>query len=128
MSDIIDLQKERAKRTTLTTHRASDKTRKHCMHAAVSVGDDFGEVECAGCGVQLSAHEVLLGYARKERSFIFTERHAIDTVAKLKANIAELKAEERRVKARLSRARKALASLPPEVVIQAAPDAGEETA
>lgn len=47
----------------------------------------------------LEPHKALLGYARE----------------KLTKRVAELKAEEKRIKARLARARKALAALPPAV-------------
>lgn len=105
-SNIIDFQEARkAVENDLGIMRAREKTGKFCLHRGVLVGDDFGDVECARCGVRLDAHAVLLDYARGERQFRSENERAKAELAKLQKDVAALKAEEKRIKARVKRAR-----------------------
>lgn len=105
-SNIIDFQEARKRgEHDLGIMRAREKTGKWCRHNSVLVGDDFGDVECALCGVRLDAHAVLLDYARGERHFRSENERAKGELARLQKEIAELKAEEKRLKSRVKRAR-----------------------
>lgn len=101
---VIDLETARrnfeGKETTLRTRR----TERYCLHPAVLVYEDCYRVECAECEEPLDPYNVLLQYARKERNFQWTREEQ----RKLDAEIADLKREEKRVKARLERARQRL--------------------
>lgn len=93
---------------TLGTMEAREKTGKWCRHEHVLVGTDFADVECKDCGVKLDAHAVLLNCANKERQFWFANKIAIHEHEKLLKSINELKAEEKRIKARVKRARQTI--------------------
>jgi hypothetical protein len=84
----------------LTLHRSNDEP--FCGHKGkVLINENRRTATCALCGTVLDPIDVLWWLAMKERELIFSR----DKKRALEVQIAELKAEERRVKARLRRAR-----------------------
>ncbi|MDD5542820.1 MAG: hypothetical protein PHX83_06565 [Acidobacteriia bacterium] len=84
----------------LTIHRNPDHP--YCFHnSGVSVDDNARTVECRKCGVRLDPIDVLMKFARGEMRFVDVREQR----KALEKQIAQLKEEERRVKARLKRAR-----------------------
>lgn len=71
-------------------------TGQYCFHRRYDVDDHAHTVSCGTCGVPLDAFEILLDYARSERSWRYYENE----ITRAKEALEELKAEERKVKAR----------------------------
>jgi len=73
-----------------------------CRHVRVLVDADLRRVECRECGEILDPIEVLLQFASKERQFSYRK----DALENIQRRVQELSKEERRIKARISRAKK----------------------
>lgn len=82
-----------------------------CRHGALTITERQRRIECKSCGAVVDPFSVVLGYAREERMW----RHWDAEARKLRGEIAGLKAEEKRVKARLRRARGKVHPIPAEV-------------
>jgi hypothetical protein len=85
-----------AKHSLVISHRTT-----FCPHRHVLVSEDDRTVECGACGAILDPFAVILMYAKEERSFAYAK----GCLAKLSKQVQELKAEEKRIKARLDRAK-----------------------
>jgi hypothetical protein len=79
----------------------------YCFHRHVLVWQDRPRVDCKTCGATLDAHQVLLDYANKERSFYWKNEEAKRLLAEMNKRIEDLKREERNLKARVKRVRDA---------------------
>ena len=103
--DVIDMDEARAKLSSLNVIRGDRPggPRNFCKHRNVAVYEDEYRVECSDLEAPLDAHQVLLGFAREERSFRFAERRALSQLAKLTEEIEELKRVERNARARVRR-------------------------
>lgn len=86
------------------TTRSSDR---YCWHNQYVVDEQTLEVSCGGCGREMVAGEVLLEYARRERSWQWHTQEVRDA----ERRVAELKAEERKIKARIKNANRKDASV-----------------
>lgn len=73
---------------------------RHCRHHSYKLDSTTRTVRCGVCQSQLDAFQVLLDYARDERSW----RHWDQERSRQMTQLEELKAEERKVKARLRNA------------------------
>jgi hypothetical protein len=108
--DFNEARKKSADGTTLVVMRSREKTGKYCPHKEVLVGEDFGDVECGTCGVRLDAHAVLLKYAKEERAFGWASQDAQKQLKLHQAEVARLIAEEKRIKARIKRAKETVSA------------------
>ena len=78
------------------THKAMP-----CKHLGVEVEEYTRTVSCAKCEAILDPFTVVFQFAIEERKLmVFTE-----TIKKARSEIVELKQEEKRIKARISRAK-----------------------
>lgn len=71
-----------------------------CHHHSYQLEGKRRVVRCGGCGAELDPFEVLLAYARNERTW----RHWQGECIRKRAELGALQAEERRTKARLKHA------------------------
>jgi len=78
---------------------AAERTAR-CHHHSYKLELGRRAVCCGGCGAELDAFEVLLEYARKERTW----RHWEGECIRKRAEITKLQQDERRTKARLKHA------------------------
>lgn len=78
-----------------------------CRHAQTEVDEGVRAVTCKSCGAVLDPFDVLLAYARRERSWHYWD--AETRVAQKR--VGELKAEERKIKARTKAASRKDAAL-----------------
>lgn len=79
---------------------------RRCSHAQTVVDLNAREVECEVCGAPLDPIQVLDRLARDGTNL----RWAREELKRVKERVEELKAEEKRVKARLRRARRGTGS------------------
>lgn len=101
MSDIIDL--DEARKTTIREVR-KDYSKPVCRHRSLQISATEYHLSCVDCGAAMDPYRVLLDYAGKERSLEWSQ----SAVEKARKAVDTLRAEEKRVKARLRRAREAL--------------------
>ena len=74
---------------------------KPCRHLGLAVVEEQRTLTCKACGAVVDPFDVVLGYARSERSWQQWEAEE----RKCRARLVDLKDEERRTKARLKHAR-----------------------
>lgn len=86
--------------TIAPSSAATAMARAPCRHRGYELDAERRAVQCGRCGAELDAFEVLLQYARRERSW----RHWDGETVRKRAELAELVAEEKRTKARLRNA------------------------
>jgi hypothetical protein len=73
---------------------------RHCRHAETLLCESSRRVSCKACGALLDAFDVLMGYARRERTWRYWDAETRQARLDLEA----LKSEERCVKARTANA------------------------
>ena len=77
-----------------------------CYHRRYQIDEEAQIVSCTDCKKQLDPFVVLLDYARKERNFLMTLDDRRRKSIQLKESVKNLLAEEKRIKARIGRAKK----------------------
>jgi hypothetical protein len=73
---------------------------RHCAHGATMLCESSRRVSCKECGALLDAFDVLMQYARRERTWRYWDAET----RQAKLDLAALKSEERCVKARTANA------------------------
>lgn len=86
----------------LVPRAQTDVTRssRHCKHGATLLCESSRRVSCKECGALLDAFDVLMAYARRERTWRYWDAETRQARLDLEA----LKSEERCVKARVANA------------------------
>ncbi len=108
---VVQLEAERGLRQapSIDVRRSEVHSLRCGMPPAVTVVENEQRVECAACGTELSAIEVLHEYAKHERNFCYSLEHLRKERRDLHVEIDKLKALRARLRAE---ARKALPAVP----------------
>lgn len=97
--NLIEVQRWKVSDMPLLVHR--NDAQRYCCHARTEVDDNKRTVTCRDCKASLDAFDVLLRIANQEMQLLYMR----DKVHALREQVFELQKEERRIKARLKRAR-----------------------
>lgn len=98
MSDDDIIRPDFSAKHTLSVKRGG----RRCSHRGVTVDESARTVECSACNAMLDPFAVILMYANRERNFAWEKSDK----KKRRELIEELKKEERRIKQRISSAKK----------------------
>lgn len=108
IAPVMDLAKHRGDRVGpdgTFIPRAIFKHGRFCAHRQVSVNESAREVTCNLCSAKLDPIEVIVMFAREERSFCFHQRELKQQIEQLEKDVEALKRQKANLGAQIRRSK-----------------------